>query len=177
MLAGVAAGLAEYFDVDVTLVRIGLVALTLLGGAGVPLYVAAWLLIPEEGSEVAIAGEILSHSWHSLIAPDRRPHVFKGRKEMQSRWDVPWGSSPRSDQNANMRIGDAERNEISELLSKHYSDGRLDAAEFQERLDQAMSAKTRADLSGLLDDLPSLQTPEQAAGRATTPHRAGARGS
>jgi len=45
-------------------VRIGLVALTLLGGAGVPLYVAAWLLIPEEGSEVAIAGEILSHSWH-----------------------------------------------------------------------------------------------------------------
>jgi phage shock protein PspC (stress-responsive transcriptional regulator) len=40
------------------------VALTLLGGAGVPLYVAAWLLIPEEGSEVAIAGEILSHSWH-----------------------------------------------------------------------------------------------------------------
>jgi len=64
MLAGVAAGLANYFDVDVTFVRIGLVALTLIGGAGVPLYVAAWLLIPEEGSEVAIAGEILSHSWH-----------------------------------------------------------------------------------------------------------------
>ncbi|MGD0875561.1 MAG: PspC domain-containing protein [Acidimicrobiales bacterium] len=63
MLAGVAAGLADYFDVDPTLVRIGLVALTLLGGAGVPLYVAAWLLIPEKGSEVAIAGEILGHSW------------------------------------------------------------------------------------------------------------------
>ena len=62
MLAGVATGLAEYFDVDVTLVRIGLVALTLLGGAGVPLYVAAWLLIPEEGSEVSLAGEMLSHS-------------------------------------------------------------------------------------------------------------------
>jgi len=82
---------------------------------------------------------------------------------MQSRWDVPWGSSPRPDSNANLRIGDAERNEISELLSKHYSDGRLDAAEFQERLDRAMSAKTRADLSGLLVDLPSLRTPEQAA--------------
>jgi len=64
MLAGVAAGLADYFEVDATLVRIGIVALTLLGGAGVPLYVAAWLLIPEEGSEVAVAGEILSHSWH-----------------------------------------------------------------------------------------------------------------
>ena len=91
---------------------------------------------------------------------------------MQSRWDVPWGSSPRSDQNANMRIGDAERNEISEVLSKHYSDGRLDAAEFQERLDKAMSAKTRADLAGLLDDLPSLQTPEQAAvARQPAPRR------
>jgi len=62
-----------------------------------------------------------------------------------------------------MRIGDAERNQMSELLSKHYSDGRLDAAEFQERLDRAMSAKTRADLSGLLADLPNLQTQEQAA--------------
>jgi uncharacterized membrane protein YccC len=53
-----------------------------------------------------------------------------------------------------MRVSDAERNEVAEALSKHYGDGRLDAAEFQERLDQAMSAKTRADLSGLLSDLP-----------------------
>lgn len=68
MLAGVAAGLADYFCVDVTLVRIGLVALSFLGGAGVPLYVAAWLLIPEEGSDTAIASELLSHTW-------RRAHV------------------------------------------------------------------------------------------------------
>jgi hypothetical protein len=62
-----------------------------------------------------------------------------------------------------LRIGDAERNEMSEILSKHFSDGRLDAAEFQERLDKCMSAKTRGDLSGLLVDLPSLQSPEQPA--------------
>jgi phage shock protein PspC (stress-responsive transcriptional regulator) len=61
MLAGVADGLASYFDVDVTLVRIAVVALSLIGGAGVPLYLAAWLLIPEEGSEVAIAADILDH--------------------------------------------------------------------------------------------------------------------
>jgi hypothetical protein len=70
-----------------------------------------------------------------------------------------------------MRIGDAERNEISELLSKHYSDGRLDAAEFQERLDRAMSAKTRADLSGLLADLPSLKAPQQAVPVKEAPRR------
>jgi hypothetical protein len=89
---------------------------------------------------------------------------------MQSRWDVPRVTPPRPDNN--LRIGDAERNEVSELLSKHYSDGRLDAAEFQERLDRAMSAKTRADLSGLLTDLPRLQTPEQAAAVPAPPrHR------
>jgi len=70
MLAGVAAGLADYFDVDVTLVRIGLAALTFLGGAGVPLYVAAWLLLPEEGSDTAIAGELLNHTWHRAHVTD-----------------------------------------------------------------------------------------------------------
>ena len=93
---------------------------------------------------------------------------------MQSRWDGPWGPSSRRDSDPNLRIGDAERNEISELLSKHYSDGRLDAAEFHERLDRAMTAKTRADLSGLLVDLPSLKTPEQvAAAQVPVRHRHG----
>jgi phage shock protein PspC (stress-responsive transcriptional regulator) len=49
ILGGVAAGLATYFALDVTHVRIILVALSFLGGAAVPLYLAAWLLIPEEG--------------------------------------------------------------------------------------------------------------------------------
>jgi len=90
---------------------------------------------------------------------------------MQSRWDSPWGPSSRHDSNPNLRIGDAERNEISELLSKHFGEGRLDAAEFQERLDRAMTAKTRADLSGLLVDLPNLKTPEQVAAAQAPPAR------
>jgi phage shock protein PspC (stress-responsive transcriptional regulator) len=61
MVAGVAMGLAQYFDVDVMLVRIVLVALAFLGGAAVPLYLAAWLLIPEEGSELAVPSEVLDH--------------------------------------------------------------------------------------------------------------------
>lgn len=54
MLAGVAGGLAQYFDLDPVLVRLGLVGLTLVGGAGVPLYAAAWLLLPEECSDESI---------------------------------------------------------------------------------------------------------------------------
>ena len=50
---------------------------------------------------------------------------------------------------ADLRISDAERSEVADLLSRHYGDGRLDQAEFNERLDQAMKAKTYKDLSGL----------------------------
>jgi phage shock protein PspC (stress-responsive transcriptional regulator) len=62
MLAGVAAGLADYLDVDPTVVRIGLVLLAIIGGIAVPLYLAAWLLIPEEEIEQSIA-EQLFHRW------------------------------------------------------------------------------------------------------------------
>ncbi len=61
MVAGVADGLAEYFDVDTTLVRVGFVALALFGGLAVPLYLAAWLLIPEEGSDRSVAEDLLGH--------------------------------------------------------------------------------------------------------------------
>ena len=48
MLSGVCGGLAEAMDVDPTLVRLGLVALTVLGaGSGALLYIAAWVLVPE----------------------------------------------------------------------------------------------------------------------------------
>jgi phage shock protein PspC (stress-responsive transcriptional regulator) len=59
MLAGVAAGLARYFGVDVMIVRIAFVVLTVVGGAGIPLYLAGLLLIPEQGSDQSIAGSLL----------------------------------------------------------------------------------------------------------------------
>jgi phage shock protein PspC (stress-responsive transcriptional regulator) len=55
MLAGVASGIARYLGVDVTVVRIVLVVLAIAGGTGVPLYLAGWLLIPDEGTEQSIA--------------------------------------------------------------------------------------------------------------------------
>ena len=66
VLGGVAAGLAAYFALNVTHVRIALVALSFLGGAGIPLYLAAWLLIPEEGSDIAIADEFADHAGRRL---------------------------------------------------------------------------------------------------------------
>jgi phage shock protein PspC (stress-responsive transcriptional regulator) len=52
MIGGVCGGLARYFSIDVTLVRIGMVALAALGGTGLIVYAAALILVPADG-EVA----------------------------------------------------------------------------------------------------------------------------
>ena len=67
MLAGVAAGIARYLGADVTIIRIVLAVLTFVGGAGIPIYLACWLLIPEEGSDQSIAsGFVQSRQTRSL---------------------------------------------------------------------------------------------------------------
>ncbi len=48
MLAGVAGGLAEYFNVDPTIVRVVFVISLFLGGAGVLAYILLWIIVPEE---------------------------------------------------------------------------------------------------------------------------------
>jgi phage shock protein PspC (stress-responsive transcriptional regulator) len=59
MLAGVSGGLARYFDIHPAFYRVGFVVLTLIGGAGVLIYVAAALVIPDEGEEDSIAAKAL----------------------------------------------------------------------------------------------------------------------
>ena len=46
-IAGVCGGIAEYFDIDPTLVRLGWVLFTLMVGAGIIGYFIGWLIIPE----------------------------------------------------------------------------------------------------------------------------------
>lgn len=49
MIGGVCSGIAEYFDVDPTLVRLGWVVGTFItGGAGVLAYIIAWIIVPEK---------------------------------------------------------------------------------------------------------------------------------
>jgi len=55
IVAGVCAGLADYFGVDVNLVRLVFAGLTIFGGMGVLLYAVAWLIIPEQGESASIA--------------------------------------------------------------------------------------------------------------------------
>ncbi len=68
MIGGVAGGLANYFNIDPLFVRLGFVLLALLNGTGIVVYLALWLLIPNEDS----------------VAPDARAQVRENVGDMQS---------------------------------------------------------------------------------------------
>ncbi|RJO72191.1 PspC domain-containing protein [Nocardia panacis] len=55
-IAGVAAGFGQRYGVDPVLVRVALVVATIFGGAGIMLYLLAWLLMPEAGGVSAVEG-------------------------------------------------------------------------------------------------------------------------
>jgi phage shock protein PspC (stress-responsive transcriptional regulator) len=54
IIAGVCGGLAEYFQVDSSLIRIIFILLTLCGGGGILIYLILWLVIPKESGEEKI---------------------------------------------------------------------------------------------------------------------------
>jgi phage shock protein C len=47
MVAGVCGGLAEYFNIDTTVIRVLFLVLTLFGGSGLVVYVVMWILVPD----------------------------------------------------------------------------------------------------------------------------------
>ena len=48
MIAGVCGGLAQYFDIDPTIARLLWVVITIMGGAGILLYIVLWIVMPLE---------------------------------------------------------------------------------------------------------------------------------
>jgi len=84
-------------------------------------------------------------------------HSQSGPGPYRPRNFSPLFRGPHSDQY--LRVSDAERQAVADRLAEHFADGRLDQAEFDERVGRAMNAKTRADLAGLFDDLPETGAP------------------
>ncbi len=65
VIAGVCAGLADYFGMDVTLVRVVVAAIAVItGGTGVLAYLVAWAIIPDQGESDSIAEHLVSKSSH-----------------------------------------------------------------------------------------------------------------
>lgn len=68
MIAGVCGGLGRYFNVNPVFYRVGFVVLTLLGGAGLLIYGACLLVIPNEGEQDSIASDVLRNHRQRPIA-------------------------------------------------------------------------------------------------------------
>jgi len=66
-------------------------------------------------------------------------------------WTVPRTNS--------IRVGDRERDAAAAALAQHYAQGRLTAAEHEERMTSALKARTNADLEALFRDLPRFDSP------------------
>jgi Domain of unknown function (DUF1707) len=71
------------------------------------------------------------------------------------------GGGPRD---RSLRVGDKERDAVSEILRQRHVEGRLDSDEFQTRLERCFAAKTYAELDELVSDFPR----EEAEHRATS---------
>ncbi|GGK92787.1 DUF1707 SHOCT-like domain-containing protein [Mangrovihabitans endophyticus] len=69
-----------------------------------------------------------------------------------------------------MRVGDGDREAAAERLKAALDEGRLDLHEYDERVQQAYTAKTYGDLNGLFADLPG---PAPAAHSQVQPHQTG----
>lgn len=66
MIAGVCGGLADYFAIDPTLVRIGMVALIFFDGLGIVAYIVMALIVPEEWMKAASPAEIVEENIRDL---------------------------------------------------------------------------------------------------------------
>jgi len=60
LVAGVCAGLAAYFGIDATLVRLAFAVVTVFGGLGILLYLCAWVIIPDETDGTSIADNFVN---------------------------------------------------------------------------------------------------------------------
>jgi hypothetical protein len=67
-----------------------------------------------------------------------------------------------------LRVSQAERDEVVTILAGHFADGRLTVEEYEERVETALAARTGRDLEPLLEDLPAADRP---AAPARTRHR------
>nr|BFE47901.1 PspC domain-containing protein [Saccharothrix mutabilis subsp. capreolus] len=68
-VAGVAAGIAERYQIDPVIVRVAFVAMALCNGAGILIYLLGWLFLPQEGDETSAAEALVGRGRSSTPAP------------------------------------------------------------------------------------------------------------
>lgn len=91
MLGGVAAGVAEYFDVDPTIVRLVFVLSVFVGGAGIIAYIIMWIIVPQ--------GPFVPYNMNTNIPPQNQEPGTKtdSNSTTGGNFSAEPGTSPKSD--------------------------------------------------------------------------------
>jgi hypothetical protein len=97
-----------------------------------------------------------SHRYYHFEDPDYRRGRVAGRPANDP------VSAP-----GNLRVSDAERNKVVEVLKQHTADGRLTLEEFEARVEETLSARTGGELRAALRELPALESERRPRSRPT----------
>ncbi|MEV5570868.1 PspC domain-containing protein [Spirillospora sp. NPDC052269] len=89
MIAGVCSGVGRYLGIDPNLVRLGLGVFTLFGGAGIALYVIAWLVMPEDGAESSVAEDLFQKAKENPTVQDATQKAKDKARETFANSDKP----------------------------------------------------------------------------------------
>jgi hypothetical protein len=87
-------------------------------------------------------------------------HISRHRYDVWSRGRT-WIDEPHEParRDPDLRVSQAERDEVVAALAGHFADGRLTVEEYEERVEAALAARTGRDLEPLLEDLPAADPP------------------
>jgi phage shock protein PspC (stress-responsive transcriptional regulator) len=89
MVAGVAGGMAEYFDIDASLVRLIWVAAAVVShGLAIPIYILAWILLPREDRPPAATGPAAWRDW-SHEFHDETHRLAEWSRQVAHEWHEP----------------------------------------------------------------------------------------
>ena len=81
MLGGVCGGIAEYFNIDPTLIRLAFVLFFFADGAGILAYIVGWIIIPEKPERRSYHGEDVNYTEDSYQSEYEFQEEFDSRKE------------------------------------------------------------------------------------------------
>lgn len=84
MLGGVCGGIAEYFDIDPTLIRLAFVLIVFAGGAGILAYLIMWIVVPAEPVEL-YAGQ---RPYTTPPPSGTDPNINVENPEMKNQYDL-----------------------------------------------------------------------------------------
>jgi len=79
VIAGVCGGIAQYLDIDPTIIRIIFVLIFLTEGFGLMLYLILWVVVPEEDSVAKDSGEVMKEN-----AQDIKENVRKATRDIKT---------------------------------------------------------------------------------------------